>query len=874
MSEQNPNGNTTPTTPPDAKKPDFPIIGIGSSAGGLEALENFVAALPEQSGIAFVVIAHTHPKHATMLPELLKRKSKIPVMLLEDNMPLAPDTIYVPPSDRDAVVEKGVIRLYERTHTAEVHMPIDIFFNSLAEDRGERAGCVILSGTGTDGTGGLRRIKEKAGIAVAQTKESAQYTGMPTSAFETGLVDYVLSPSEMPERLIEFFRHPATIRAEPGKPEEWRQSLNKVLAFLSDRTGHDFSLYKANTMVRRIERRMSITRCRTVSDYFKYLHRHPDETRALFQDLLIGVTNFFRDPEVFDYLKEKVLPSLLQQAKAGESFRAWIAGCATGEEAYSVAIVVRECMAAMEINREMQIFATDIHPGAIERARQGIYPQNIAAEVSKERLNRFFTPEESYFRVKKEIRESVIFADQNVLRDPPFMGLDLLVCRNLLIYLEQKAQNQLLPLFHYNLKPGGILFLGTSESTGRFSELFEPVLKKYSLYRKKETGDDRQQPYIQFPAGPKRLRHLEPESESEPHRQLELPKPEDAGIDRAVKNKLLHEYTPSCVIVDHDANIVYIHGRTGKYLEHAPGKPSLKITEMAREGLRYILSAAIRRASENKTEVRENNLSIKSNGGYVHVNLVVKPLLQPPLKDFLMVLFEAVQPEKIQSGPTGETQAETAEPTGNQQGRRIAELERKLDNLRQDYISTVEELETSNEELKSLNEELYSSNEELQSSNEELESSREELESLNEELSTVNNELHNKIEEVQAAYSKITEVLNNTGIAIVFLDNNLIIRRFTNEAARLINLIDKDVGRPLDHIAHNLEYDKLTTTIRQVIEQLVPVEENVRTKDGQWYRMRIMVHRTEKNVIEGVVVTFIHIDTQKDPEQGEQLRRD
>jgi len=835
----------------------FPVVGVGASAGGLEALESFVSGLPEKSGIAFVVITHTHPEHPTRIPELLQRKSPLEVVLIQDGMEIRPDTIYVQPSAQDAVIENGLLRLHKRTKKAEVHMPVDIFLTSLAEDRGEAAGCVILSGTGTDGTGGLRKIKEKSGVAAAQDKKSARHDGMPTSAVETGMVDYVLGPSEIAEQIVAYFKHPVSIRTdirEKGRPPEM---LGLILSFLADRTDHDFSQYKKSTLIRRIERRMSVNRLRSMEDYFSFLQGNPEEIRALFQDLLIGVTNFFRDPEVFDYLRDDLLPDYLTKGNRDESFRAWAPGCATGEEAYSVAMVVREAMDNVDIQRPVQVFATDIDERAIEKARLGLYPENIGMDVSTERLQRFFIKEENHYRLKKEIRESVVFAEQNVLRDPPFMHLDMLTCRNLLIYLEPAAQNTLLPLFHYSLKTGGILLLGTSENIGRFAELFSPVHQKYSIYKKRDTKSPLQK-QLHFPTGGKRMQHPSSEKGQPPT----APPRETPDFARVIEKNLLQYHTPPCVIVDGVGDIVYINGRTGRYLEHAQGRATLRVNELAREGLRYAISAAFRRAEKTREEAWEPEVRIKTDGNCVYVNLRVKPL-DPELKDHFMILFEEIPEASVREEAPDTDAAKGAAGGLNAATRRIAELERELENLREDYRTTQEELETSNEELKSSNEEMYSSIEEFQSTNEELESSREELESLNEELSTVNSELQDKIAEIQEAYTKITEVLNSTGIAIVFLDNELRVKRFTVEARRLINLIDKDVGRPLEHLSHNLEFDGLIETVSGVLKDLRPFEDEVRTTDGHWYRMRIMVYRTRKNVIEGAVLTFINIDAQK-----------
>lgn len=539
----------------DGEKP-HPIVGIGASAGGLEALEAFFAQVPADCGMAFVVITHTDPAQASMMPELLQRKARIVVRQIEDGMPLASGTIFIPPTDRDPFLEQGLFRLRKRPGRALGHMPVDLFFKSLAEDRGERAACVVLSGTGSDGTQGLRLVKEKSGLAVVQRRDSARHAGMPDSALSTGLVDFVLAPAEMPERLMEYFRHPAAIQAPSDAADAAGiDPLRRILGFLVNRTRHDFSLYKSSTLVRRIERRMTVTRSRAPEDYLQYLHRNQEEARALFQDLLIGVTSFFRDPAAFEDLKRRVVPELIARTAEGDMLRAWIAGCATGEEAYSVAVIFKECLDERNAVRQLQLFGTDIDPRAIEKARQGVYLQNIAADVSAERLKRFFIRDGNFYRVKSEIRESVVFAEQNILRDPPFFGLDLLVCRNLLIYLKPEAQEKLLPLFHYTLKRDGCLFLGSSESIGRFQELFKPLSKPHSIYRKK---DSPLRPQVQFPTGARDLRSHPEGAGHEPPRPLE-----HHNVAQAVERILLKQHTPAAVIVNPNGEIVHIHGRTG-----------------------------------------------------------------------------------------------------------------------------------------------------------------------------------------------------------------------------------------------------------------------------------------------------------------------
>jgi two-component system CheB/CheR fusion protein len=834
------------------KEGEFPVLCIGASAGGLQALEAFFAEVPAESGMAFVVITHTDPEHISMLPDIIQKKSRVAVQLIEEGVPVEPDKIFIPPSDRDPIIEDGIFRLKKRPDKGRIHMPIDLFCKNLANGYDAMAGCIILSGTGTDGSQGIRLIKEKAGLVIAQD-HSARHMGMPESAIDTGLVDLVLNPSDMPGQLIEYYKHPVSIKDRPEqKGIKEPDPLRRILSLLANRTRHDFSLYKKSTLVRRIERRMTITHCKDASDYLKFLHHNPGEARALFQDMLIGVTSFFRDPEVFAFLKENVLPELIGRSPDGAPIRVWIPGCATGEEAFSVAILILECLEENNLNRQMQIFATDIDPRAIEKARQGAYPQNIAADIGEQRLKQFFKLAGDIYHVKSEIREPIVFAEQNLLRDPPFSNLDLLVCRNLLIYLKPEAQNKLLPLFHYTLKKEGILFLGTSESVGRFPELFQPVNKSFSIFQKKESFI---RPQVEFPTSAKAIKKAG-EFEHEPDASSRIPATE--SLAQAVQG-LLKDHTPVCVIVNQNHEIVYVQGRTGKYLETPQGKISVKITEMAREGLRFPLLSALRRAVENKDQpIRQQGLSVKTNGDYQSIDLTVKYIHQPPLKDCMMVLFEdRFDPERqLPAHNVAGTDVE-----------RIAELETELMRVSQDYRGALEELEASNEELKSLNEEMHSSNEELQSTNEELESSREELQSLNEELSTVNSELHNKIGELNDSFNAITHVLNSTRIAIVFLDTELKVKRFTKEAGVLINLIDTDAGRPIGHISHNLNFENLAHTTREVLQSLSSFEAEVQTKSGNWYRMTILVHRTDEHVIEGVVLTFINIDMQKKAQQ-------
>jgi len=550
---------TENSSPERMEKKRFPIVAIGASAGGLEALEAFFSAAPAKSGLAFVVITHTDPQHRSLLPDLIEKKAKIPVKVIEEDMPAEPNTIYLPPPDRDPVLDGEVFHLKNRPPRPELHMPVDFFLKHLAQERGDSAACVILSGTGTDGTQGLRLIKEKAGLAVAQDPGSARHAGMPLSAIETGLVDLVAGPSEIPGRLADYFRHPIAIRDKlvGTKLIKKGDPMNGILTFLANRTRHDFSLYKENTVVRRIERRMTITRSRNADDYLDLLQRQPEEIRILFQDLLIGVTSFFRDPEAFNFLKTQVLPDLVSKSK--EELRVWIPGCATGEEAYSIAIIFQEIMEENGTARNLQVFGTDIDARAIAKARQGLYVQNIASDVTPERLKHFFIKKDAHYRVNSDIRDLVVFADQDILSDPPFSKLDLLVCRNLLIYLKPEAQNRVIPLFHFAIRNGGILFLGTSEGPGRHHTLFDTLSKPYSIYRKRNNS---MVPQIPFPAVSKRLRV----SDAGP-----AEKPDSIRLE--TEKILIRDHTPACVIVNSVGEILYFHGRTGKYLE--PPRASL-----------------------------------------------------------------------------------------------------------------------------------------------------------------------------------------------------------------------------------------------------------------------------------------------------------
>lgn len=833
----------------------LPVVGIGASAGGLEAFEHFFTHIPGDTGIAFVLIQHLDPTHKSILTELVRRYTPMDVMQVEDGMPLKPNTVFVIPPNRYMAIFNGNLHLMEPTELPGLRTPIDFFFRSLAEDQKERAICIVLSGTGTEGALGLRAVKGEGGMAMVQDPDTAKYDGMPRSAIATGLADFILPPQRMPEQLIAYvdhalFKRPA-ISAKPILKNS--ELLDKVFMLLRTRSGHDFSNYKHNTILRRIDRRMAVHQIGKMSDYVRYIQDDPRELDILFKELLIGVTNFFRDKEAFDILKNKVIKKLFERQSRDRIIRIWVPGCATGEESYSIAMLCYDVMSNMKANFNVQIFATDIDNGAIETARQGLYPSSISADVSPEYLERYFNKEESFHKVKKEIRDMVVFALQNVIADPPFSKIDLISCRNLLIYLGAELQKKVLPMFHYALRKDGFLFLGSSESVGEFSELFSVEDRKWKIFRRKEV-DSFERPAFNV------MSHLSPGSRDDAMSSELMATKGKPNLRHLVEAIILGEYGPTAVIINEKNDILYIHGKAGKYLEPPVGEFSGDILAMARPGLKLELATSIRKASVQKMSIRSEGLSVKTNGGNQEINLVVKPLLEPPsMEKSLLVIFEDIPPENaVQASvkPQGANKSE--------EHPRVQHLEQELRSTKEYLQTTIEELETANEELKSTNEELQSSNEELQSTNEELETSKEELQSVNEELTTVNAEHQQKIDELSKATSDLNNLLASTEVGTIFLDIHLNIQRFTPAVTEFINLIHSDIGRPVSHIVSNIDYDGLVDDAKEVLRKLTSKECEVRTKNGRWYQMRILPYRTIENVIDGVVVTFSDITTLKE----------
>jgi two-component system CheB/CheR fusion protein len=835
---------------PSSSDAHFPIVGVGASAGGLEALEQFLGHVPDGSGMAFVIVQHLDPTHKGIMPELLQRATTMKVVQVKERQKVEPNCVYVIPPNKDMSILHGVLHLMEPVAPRGLRLPIDSFLRSLAEDMQDLAVGVILSGMGSDGTLGLRAIKEQAGVALVQDPASAKFDGMPRSAIDAGLADIVAPVEELPGKIIAYLRHvPPVAMPEVAADDKGHSGLEKVIALLRSHTGHDFFQYKKSTLYRRIERRMAIHQIGKICHYVRYLQENPGERDLLFKELLIGVTSFFRDPEEWARLRDKAIAPLLSGSQPGHELRAWVVGCSTGEEAYSLAIVFKEAMEQVKPSGSfsLQIFATDLDQDAIDRARQGVYPENIAADVSPERLSRFFTEDQDGYCVSKEIREMVIFAQQNVIKDPPFTRLDIVTCRNLLIYMEQELQRTVLRLFHYCLKPDGSLLLGNSETVGGFTDLFAALNGRSRLYKRLKS--DVQLEPIEFP------RALGQSLAGAQHQQ-QAPTSE-VNLQSLADQLLLQSYSPAAVLVNSKGDVLYISGRTGKYLEPAAGKANWNIFVMAREGLRYELIGAFQKALRQKERLILRNLTVGTDGGTQAVDLTIQVVEEPEaLRGLVMIVFTEVAPSPETTAMGGAKRATSGHS-------RLAQAELELQHVREEMQGVREQMQTSQEELRSANEELQSANEELQSTNEELTTSREEMQSLNEELHTVNNELQTKVDELSMTSDDMKNLLNSTDIATVFLDSALRVRRFTHEATSILRLIPGDVGRPVTDITSDLFYPELCDDVLEVLRTLVFAEKQVSTHDGRWFAVRVMPYRTVENKIDGVVITFMDITDSK-----------
>ncbi|HEY0339302.1 MAG TPA: chemotaxis protein CheB [Steroidobacteraceae bacterium] len=827
------------------------IVGLGASAGGLEALEQFLANVPRASGLAYVVVQHLDPTHKAMLTELLQRATTMPVREATASRRVEPDVVYVIPPNTELTVVDGRLQLDAPAQPRGLRLPIDVLFCSLARDQGDRAIGVVLSGMGADGTIGLQAIKSQGGLTLAQEPESAQFDSMPKSAITAGACDIVAPAAELPRRIVLVTSgRPPPAPSPVATDADSEKSLHAILGLLRERSKHDLTPYKTSTVRRRIDRRLGVHGLDSLAGYERFVRENPQELDLLFKEMLIGVTRFFRDPGIWQELKDTVLPALLARRTPENGLRAWVAGCSTGEEAYSLAMTFREVADAQPAPDawRLQIFATDLNADAIATARSGRFTATIADDMSPERLHRFFNAEGDGFLIGKEIRQMVLFAQHDVTLDPPFTRLDLLLCRNLLIYFNAALQQRLFPLYHYALRPGGVLVLGESETAGRSSSLFRPLAPKSRLYLR---SDGTTAPgFVNFPVN----RGLSPRMTSQElivtHPLSHIP-----NLQTQADQVVLQEFSPPAVLVNEQGDILYISGRTGKYLEPAAGKANWNIHVMARPAIRAQLATALREALQEKKSVELHALRLEDDAPLT-VDVTVRALQEPrALEGAVMIVFRDVI-------GTPATKRRRRSGSGSAGVATDAELTRARDEIR----ALRQEMHASQEELQSANEELQSTNEELQSANEELTTSKEESLSMNEELQTINAELRSKLDDLALAQSDMQNLLNSTDIATLFLDNALNVRRFTEHISRIVHLREGDIGRPLSDLASTLIYPQLAADARETVRTLAASEKQIATTDGHWFTVRIMPYRTVANVIQGVVITFVDISAAKELE--------
>ncbi|HKO56408.1 MAG TPA: chemotaxis protein CheB [Thermoanaerobaculia bacterium] len=842
-----------PELPPSDLAPDdalgsyatsiFPIVGIGASAGGLEAFSELIRALPEKPGMAFIFVQHQEPKHASMLAEIVQRLTKMPVQTITDDTRVAVDNIYLAPAASHLLVTGGAIRLVEDQGGAS-SMPIDHFFASLAEDQGSRAIGVVLSGAASDGALGAKAIKAEGGITFAQD-ESAKIDGMPRSAIVAGSIDFVLPPKDIARELLRIARHSyMSVTGGAGTPLPDAQ-LNKIFGLLQQSHDVDFTHYKPTTVQRRIRRRMALNKIDELADYLEVLRSNPVELAALYNDILIRVTGFFRDKEVFDALRRVIFPAMLEKRVGGQPLRIWVPGCATGEEVYSMAISILDYHSTLGVDCPVQIFGTDVNEGAVEHARAGVYSDGALADVPPELVRRYFAQVNGNWRVTKTVRDCCVFARQNLTKDPPFSKLDMISCRNVMIYLGAALQRKAMSLFHYALRANGYLVLGSSETIGNFSDLFAVVDRKHKVFEKKSSTT----PVIaEF--------ELTPPAERVARARVIEDVTQVPSVFREADRVALARFAPAGVLINDAMEILQFRGRTSPFLEPAPGTASFNVLKMAREGLLAELRAAIHAARKTEAPVRREGIRIRKDGGAISVNLEVLPFVAPGRERYYLVLFEELPfDEKAAKGrKTKETKAESGQSS---------RLKRELESTREYLQSIIEEQEAMNEELRSANEEIQSSNEELQSTNEELETAKEELQSSNEELTTLNEELENRNNELALLNNDLLNILTSVDIPIVMLDGGLRIRRFNPGAQRVLNLVPADIGRSISDIKLTLRLEKLEEMITGVIDDFHVRELDVQDRAGRWYSLRIRPYKTMENKIEGAVLVLIAMEAKK-----------
>jgi two-component system CheB/CheR fusion protein len=866
----------------------FPIVGVGASAGGLEAFTNLLAALPPDTGMGFVLVQHLDPDHESALTQILSRATSLPVHEITNDEVVQANHVYVIPPDTNLSIAGGVLKIRARERSRVPHRSIDAFFESLAQDQRERSVGVVLSGTANDGTIGLEAIKAEGGITFAQD-DSAKHDSMPRSAIAAGCVDLVLSPADIARELTRIARHPYVagqpllIGPEDGGTLGTGQDdsaasgasngYRRILSLLRTHSGVDFSLYKPTTMERRIARRLLLSKQATLGGYASFLRGNAEEIDALYSDVLISVTSFFRNPETFDFLERKILPELLRQ-RGDDPLRFWVVGCSTGQEAYSIAMTFVEAAEKAPRMRKLQVFATDVNDALLEKARRGLYAKSLVADITPLRLRRFFVETEGGYRVSKTLRDMVIFARQNLIADPPFSRMDLVSCRNLFIYLEASGQKKAMPSFHYALKPGGYLLLGASESVGGFTHLFDPMDRKHKIYAKKPASilalhlpvkEDRDEVAVPRP----RAAMQRPGGQQPP----EGPRGE-LNAQREADRITVSQFAPPGVLVNAELQVLQFRGATGPFLEPPTGKPSFDVLKMARGGLMLPLRSAINQARKQNKTARKENVGVKRSGKTSRVNLEVIPLKNLRERCFL-ILFEEAQRTSSGRDPPDSEPARADRARGGEKSNRTAELETELSETREYLQSMQEQLETANEEFQAANEEVQSANEELQSSNEELETSKEELESTNEELTTVNEEMSNRNVELNRLNDDLGNLQTAGKVAIVLLGRDLSIRRFDPQAEKQFDLLAADLGRPIGHIRHELVLGDATQPpldLEGLSAEVVSIgreqEREVRDKGGHWYSLRVRPYLTLDNKVNGAVIVLVDIDTLKRSEQA------
>ena len=821
---------------------DMFVVGIGASAGGLEALQQFFRFMPSGSGLSFVVIQHLAPDYKSLMADILGKYTQMTVLQAEDGMAVEKNTVYLIPPKKNITYHSG--RLFLRDYVqGTLNHPIDIFFNSLAEEKKEHAIAVVLSGTGSDGTGGIKTTREKGGLTIVQEPSTAKFDGMPRSAIATGVVDYVLSPRDIADELLHYAQHHAIVEPEDETLFTDEESFSHIYAVLKKVRGIDFTHYKRTTVLRRIERRMVVTHSMSLAEYARVLDNSPDEVNVLVKEILIGVTNFFRDPTYFEKLKERALYPIVQNAREDEPIRVWSAGCSTGEEAYSIAILFAEILEELHLRRDIKIFATDIDVQAIEQAGKGVFAESIIEDVSPERLSRFFIKRNDQYVIAKSIRRMIIFAPHNMLSDPPFGKLDLISCRNVMIYFQPVLQRSLFAIFHSALKNGGYLFLGKSETANEYADVFKPACSAEKIYIHNSSGKtaDLAAPTFNIPSS---IQPVQPRAVS-----LQSMESQDMGME-ALYTRFLEKFMPASLVLNAANSVIHFFGNYMDYVAIAPGKASFNLFSIINKDLSLAASTALSRSRAENSPVTYTDIPVDTASGHRHVDLSVYPIRAAGKEDSgltAMIFSDSRKSEPAAEAEEGVREKYDIDTTA---ARRITDLEQELQESQEDLRKTIGELETVNEELQAANEELLTANEELQSSNEE-------LQSVNEELYTVNTEYQQKVDELTMMTNDLSNFLSSTMIGILFVDGNLNIRKFTEYIGREFQLMEQDVGRSIQIFAHSFPYEKIVEDAQTVLKTLAPIDREVVATNGQYYTLRIAPYRTTENSIKGLVITII-----------------